>query len=153
MTDRIEVCPAAELPPGDRTIVDIDGLPHSVGVFNVDGGYHALANVCPHHLGPLCEGEVTGEMCSAGVGDYDLTREGEVIQCPWHGWKFDIETGMSVFNPHELRTKTYETSVETKTEPDVADGEHEYGTALKGDSPPLDTYDVDVEDEVVVLSV
>ena len=153
MPTRIEICSADKLPPGDRTIVEVEGLPHSIGVFNVDGEYHALANVCPHHLAPLCEGTVTGEMTSEGVGDFQLTREGEVIQCPWHGWKFDIADGRSVTNPHKLRTRTYETAVETKSEGEIEAEVDEYGTALKGDEPPVDTYDVDVEEEIVVLYV
>ena len=153
MARRIEVCPVSKLPPGERTIVEVEGLPHSVGVFNVDGEYHALANLCPHHLAPLCEGTVTGEMHSDGVGDFQLMREGEVVECPWHGWKFDIADGKSVFNPHTLRTRTYEATVETACETEATPETDEYGTALKGDEPPVDTYDVDVEEELVVLYV
>lgn len=153
MTRRIEVCPAADLPPGERTIVDVDGLPHSVGVFNVNGEYHALANLCPHHLAPLCEGTVTGEMQSEGVGDFQLTRDGEIIECPWHGWKFDIADGRSVCNPHTLRTRTYEATVESTSEAETSSETAEYGTELKGDEPPVDTYDVDVEEERVVLYI
>jgi nitrite reductase/ring-hydroxylating ferredoxin subunit len=152
MPQRVEVCPASELPPGERTIVEVEGLPHSVGVFNVDGEFYALANVCPHHLAPLCEGTITGEMRSEGVGDFQPVREGEVIQCPWHGWKFDITDGRSVSNPHELRTRTYEATVE-KSDAEVQAEVEEYGTALKGDEPPVDTYDVDVERDTVVVYV
>jgi len=61
MSERHEICPANEFSPGERRIIEIEGLPHSIGVFNVDGTFHALANVCPHQLAPLCEGEITGE--------------------------------------------------------------------------------------------
>jgi nitrite reductase/ring-hydroxylating ferredoxin subunit len=181
---RIELCPAADLTPGERRVVQVEGLPHDVGVFNVDGDYHALANVCPHHRGPLCEGTITGEMASEGVGDFRLEREGEVIRCPWHGWKFDISDGRSVFNPH-LGTRTYEARVESTDGPDAddrpggdsergresvraedgdCDGEgdeggdsraecEEYGTALMGEEPPVESYDVAVERDVVVLYV
>ena len=69
MTRRVDVCPVEELPPGERRIVEVEGLSHSVGVFNVDGEFHALANVCPHHLAPLCEGRITGEMTAAVARD------------------------------------------------------------------------------------
>jgi nitrite reductase/ring-hydroxylating ferredoxin subunit len=161
MPTRVEVCPASELPAGERTIVEVDGLPHSVGVFNVDGEFFALANVCPHHLAPLCEGTVTGEMRSDGVGDFQPVREGEVIQCPWHGWKFDIRDGTSVSNPHTPQTRTYDATVEPSRadqpdqsdQSDEADEVEEYGTALQGEEPPVDSYDVDVESDVVVLYV
>ena len=163
MVERVVVCPASALPPGSRRIVEVDGLPHAVGVFNVDGEYYALANVCPHHLAPLCEGEITGEMVAERVGEYELIREGEIIQCPWHGWKFDIIDGTSVFNPHALRTRTYEARVESDAEDADAESsdsndstvtdEEPYGTALRGDEPPIETYDVERESEFVVLYV
>lgn len=156
MNQRIEVCPADELQPGDRKIVEVDGLPHSIGVFNVNGEYYALANVCPHHLAPLCKGEITGEMTSESVGDYQLTRKGEVIQCPWHGWKFNITDGISVFNPHTLRTRTYKATVESKTEDQTSEQKretNEYGTALRGDEPPIDTYDVEIDKNTVVIYI
>jgi nitrite reductase/ring-hydroxylating ferredoxin subunit len=151
MTNRYEVCPAAELPPGERRIVDADGL--SIGVFNVDGAYHAVANVCPHQLAPLCEGTITGEMVPKGVGEFERVRDGTVIQCPWHGWKFNIEDGTSVFNPHALGTRTFDVAVESKPIAQRERERDEYGTALEGDEPPVDTYPVDVEEDVVVLYV
>lgn len=152
MANYHEVCPTDELPPGEKKIIEIEGLPHSVGVFNIDGEYYALANVCPHQLSPLCEGQITGEMSSEHVGDFQLTRDGEVLQCPWHGWKFNIDDGTSVFNPHKLRTRTYEATVEKPRE-EIDEEVDEYGTALKGDEPPVDSYDVEIEEEVVVVYV
>ena len=150
MPTRHEVCWVEDLQPGEREMVEVEGL--SIGVFNVDGEYHAIANVCPHQLAPLCLGKVTGEMTAEKVGDFQLIREGEIIQCPWHGWKFDIRDGTSVFNPHALKTRTFDVEVETKPAEEVEQIE-EFGTALRGDEPPVDTYPVEVEEEVVVLYV
>ena len=108
----IPVCPAAELPPGTRKIVDV-GDGRSIGVFNVHGNYSALRNLCPHAGAELCRGIVTGMNEAAGVGEYRWTREGEILRCPWHGWEFDILTGRSVFCPEKVRVATYETAVET----------------------------------------
>lgn len=149
--ERVEVCPATEFPPGSRTVVSVDG--REVGVFNVDGDLFAIANACPHQLAPLCEGQLTGEVTAPAVGEYELTRENRVIRCPWHGWKFDLETGESVFNPH-LRAGTYDVAVEPAAgEADGCSGNCEYGTDLAGEEPPVDTYDVAVEREVVVVYV
>ena len=162
---RYEVCRTSELPPGEKKIVETEKL--AVGVFNVDGEYYALANVCPHQLAPLCRGRITGDVVAPRVGEYELVREGEIIQCPWHGWKFDIATGESIFNPHKLSTPTFDVTVEpvsngeTETEEtetdgadeDAAEQEREYGTRLAGDEPPVDTYDVEVEEGMVVLYV
>ena len=52
------ICHVDELPPGGRRIVELDG--RSIGVFNVHGSFHAIRNVCPHQLAPLCQGTITG---------------------------------------------------------------------------------------------
>jgi nitrite reductase/ring-hydroxylating ferredoxin subunit len=157
------VCPRSDLQPGDRTIVEAGGL--SVGVFNLDGEFYAINNVCPHQLAPLCEGDLTGLVTSEEVDaeQYQYERPGEILTCPWHNWEFDVKTGESVFNPH-LKTRTYDVEVESPEELDDAEGEAgteegadcqecEYGTSLAGDEPPVETYDVEVEDEMVVLYV
>jgi nitrite reductase/ring-hydroxylating ferredoxin subunit len=161
VSERIEVCPVDELPSGEKTIVEVEELPHSIGVFNVDGEFYALANVCPHQLAPLCEGTVKGYTTAPKVGEYEVTREGEIIRCPWHGWHFDIRTGESVFNPHEVATRIYEVAVEStptdadENEDDDAEASQaeRYGTALADDEPPIDTYPVEVERDIVVVYV
>ena len=172
MNARYEVCPAADLAPGERVIADLDGM--SVGVFNVDGEYHALKNDCPHQRAPLCEGSLTGLTTAEGPGEFEYERDGEIVRCPWHGWEFDVRTGESVFNPHRVKAKTFEASVEETEGGDVgtvettepasakagrldfstgttADDGDRYGVALAGDEPPVDTYDADVEDGMVVV--
>ncbi len=151
MVERYEVCPVEELPPGEKRIVELKDGRLSIGVFNVDGTFHALSNVCPHQLAPLCEGEITGEMVSDSPGEFEWVREGEVIRCPWHGWKFNIADGTSVFNPHEVRTRSFETAVESASDTDAECCERQYGTALEGTEPPVEQFDVEVEDAVVVV--
>jgi 3-phenylpropionate/trans-cinnamate dioxygenase ferredoxin subunit len=107
---RIPVCPAAELPPGARRIVEVDG--RSIGVFNVGGRLYALHNRCPHRGAPLCEGRLTGLATAERAYAVTWTREGEILRCPWHGWEFDLADGRSVFMPERVRTKTYPVDVE-----------------------------------------
>jgi nitrite reductase/ring-hydroxylating ferredoxin subunit len=154
MTTRYEVCPVDELSTGERKIVEVDGL--SIGVFDIDGEFYALNNACPHQLAPLCEGEVTGMTTAEEVGEYEWSRDGEIIKCPWHHWAFDIKTGKSVFNPHAVRTRTYEVEVEHSQADDRPTEEctrAKYRTELAGDEPPIETYDVAVEREMIVLYV
>lgn len=61
------------------------------------GDVVALADMCPHRFAPLSMG----------------TRDGDVLQCPYHGLKFD-HTGSCVFSPHgdgripaSARVRTY----------------------------------------------
>jgi 3-phenylpropionate/trans-cinnamate dioxygenase ferredoxin subunit len=98
-----------EIGPGERKIVEIDG--RSIGVFNVDGRYYALRNVCPHDGAPLCKGLVGPYVQSSGRGEFLYSREGEVLKCPWHEWEFDITTGRALA-VERLRVKTYRVEVE-----------------------------------------
>lgn len=145
-TQRHVVCRTAELPPGERRIVEVGS--RSIGVFNVHGKYYALRNVCPHQMAPLCKGVVTGTTLPSRPGEYRWAREGEILRCPWHAWEFDITTGRSVFNPHKMRVKTYEVSVEPdcEAEPGCEGGAGD-------DDPAVETYAVSVEDGLVVLHV
>lgn len=152
MEKRFEICPTEELLPGERTIVELNG--HSIGVFNVDGEYHALKNDCPHQRAPLCKGKITGTTTSEVPGDVEWEDDGQILRCPWHGWEFDITTGESVFNPHKVRARSFDTAVEsTESENPNTDtnGGCDCGVNLEGEAPPVDTYDVDVEDEHVVV--
>lgn len=137
--------PASELPVGARKIVEIGG--RTIGVFNVNGTYYALRNACPHQLAPLCKGHVTGTTLPSQPGEYKWDRDGEILRCPWHGWEFDITTGRSVFNPHKLRVKTYEVTVERG-------GEFvKEQISADGEDPSVETFPVTVEDELVILHV
>ncbi|MFN6138688.1 MAG: Rieske (2Fe-2S) protein [Planctomycetota bacterium] len=48
-----------------------------IAVFRHRGLLYALDGVCMHQGGPLAK----GKLC-----------EGK-IQCPWHGWTYDLQTG------------------------------------------------------------
>ncbi|WP_214369885.1 Rieske (2Fe-2S) protein [Pseudonocardia sp. H11422] len=43
-----------------------------------DGGYRVTDAVCPHNRGPMEQGWL---------------REGGLVVCPWHWYRFDVETG------------------------------------------------------------
>jgi 3-phenylpropionate/trans-cinnamate dioxygenase ferredoxin subunit len=90
-----KVARVADLPPGSRVIVELDG--QSIGVFNVNGEFVAVLNVCPHELGPVCLGRVGGTTLPSPPGEYRWGREGEILACPWHGWEFDLLTGRPLF--------------------------------------------------------
>jgi nitrite reductase (NADH) small subunit len=130
----------SELPPGSVRIVEV-GNPQGIGVFNVNGTYYALKNVCPHQGGPLCRGPVTGttrpvEIEGEAPG-LQWDREGEIVRCPWHRWEFEIATGRTVFDSR-FRVSTYDVRT----------------AAFAGDVPPsVETYPVLVVDEYVILEV
>ncbi len=80
-----------EFPPGTRRIVEING--RSIGVFNVNGNYVAILNLCPHEFAPVCLGRVSGTTLPSVPNEFTWGREGEILACPWHGWEFDLLNG------------------------------------------------------------
>jgi len=103
--DRYVVGPAGDIPPGERRLVDVNGL--SLGVFNVGGTFYALHSRCPHRAAPVCMGGVSGTNAPSGVAEFDYGMEGRVLKCPWHGWEFDLATGQSYFDPSGTRVRSY----------------------------------------------
>lgn len=75
MPDWLRVAPVAEFPPGSRRVVDLDG--ERIAIFNLDGRFHAIEDLCSHDGGELASG----------------TLQGHEIICPRHGASFDILTG------------------------------------------------------------
>lgn len=90
------VAAAEEIPIGGRKIVSVGR--RSLGIFNVDGKYYALNNVCVHQGAQVCRGRVSGSTLPSRVGEFKYGLEGRVLRCPWHGWEYDIFTGMSLFD-------------------------------------------------------
>jgi nitrite reductase (NADH) small subunit len=115
-TRRVVVGPVAAFPPGTRRIVVPFRGRAGIGVFNVNGTYHALRNLCPHKAGPLCTGRVSGRIVAdapptAADTNLDLVRDGEIIRCPWHLWEFDLLTGGCLVDP-KVRVKKYPVRIE-----------------------------------------
>jgi 3-phenylpropionate/trans-cinnamate dioxygenase ferredoxin subunit len=106
----LPVCPADELPPGSKRIVDVEG--REIGVLNVDGRLFAIRNVCPHQGAPLCEGAVAGTMLPSAPHEYVYGMKDRVIRCPWHKFEFDLESGRSLHDPERMRVKIYPVTIE-----------------------------------------
>ena len=81
MNDWIRVAAVDELPSGTWRVVEVEDA--VVAVFNLDGEYHAIENVCTHDYAELTEGEVCGN----------------IVTCPLHGAEFDIRTGEALSPP------------------------------------------------------
>lgn len=81
MSDWVSVARVEELLPGQWRTVDVDGT--RIVVFNIDGEYYAIEDVCTHDGGQLTGGHV----------------EGDQIVCPRHGARFCIRTGVALTAP------------------------------------------------------
>jgi nitrite reductase (NADH) small subunit/3-phenylpropionate/trans-cinnamate dioxygenase ferredoxin subunit len=93
MSRFVTVAKRSDLKPGACLSVEAEGF--GVALFNVEGVVYALDNTCPHAGGPLGEG----------------TLHGEIVECPWHGWRFNVRTGERPANP-EFTVACYEVAVE-----------------------------------------
>ena len=81
MGNFVKVASTSDIPPGQGTCVEVEGK--RIAIFNVEGTYYAFDDVCPHQGGPLGEGEL----------------DGTTVTCPWHGWEYDVTTGVNRDDP------------------------------------------------------
>jgi nitrite reductase/ring-hydroxylating ferredoxin subunit len=80
MTDWVRVAAVDDIKPGDVIQVEVDDEP--VVVANTGSEFLATTDICSHEYVLLHDGWL----------------EGETIECPQHGSKFDMRTG-EVLNP------------------------------------------------------
>jgi 3-phenylpropionate/trans-cinnamate dioxygenase ferredoxin subunit len=81
MEEFVNVARRTDIPPGGKALAEVDGRP--IALFNVDGCFYAIDDVCTHDGGPLAEGQLSGAE----------------IQCPRHGARFDVRTGKALCFP------------------------------------------------------
>src|SRR5687768_10443567 len=93
MTEFVTVAPVTEISPGERMIVQLGRL--WVAIFNVDGQFYAIQDVCTHDDGPLAEG----------------TLHGCEIECPRHGARFDLRDGRVTAPPALIPVPVYDVRV------------------------------------------
>jgi nitrite reductase/ring-hydroxylating ferredoxin subunit len=107
---RHKIATEDEFIEGNPIITEIKGV--EVAVYNFDGDYHAILNNCPHQNGPLCEGPMSDTLSVAE--DYwtlELQEDDYIVACPWHNWKFNIESGRHVKNPN-IGVPTFDVEVD-----------------------------------------
>lgn len=97
MSDWIAVATQTDFPAGSSRTIDLDGTP--VAVFNLDGSYYAIEDICTHDGGILTGGAL----------------EGEEIVCPRHGARFSVKTGKVLAPPAYEDVTTFPVRVENGT--------------------------------------
>lgn len=92
--DWVDICAPADIADKRAVIAPLPGG-ERVAVFRDGARIYAVSNVCRHQNGPLGEGCI---------------KDGS-ITCPWHGWQYDPETGISP-PPYTEKISTYNTRLE-----------------------------------------
>jgi len=88
------VARVGEIPAGEGRAFEVAG--RMVAVFFVNDRYTAIYDTCPHMGASLATGYV----------------EDGGVMCPWHAWRFCVETGTWLDNPKSsLRQDTFEVRV------------------------------------------
>jgi len=62
-----------------------------IAIFRHRGQLYALDGMCAHQGGPIAQGKV-GDGC---------------VTCPWHGWQYELATGIQTINRQPLQ-QTFE---------------------------------------------
>src|SRR3989442_4619986 len=81
MTTVVRVAKTSDVQPGEGRVVVVQG--HPVALFNVQGRFYAVSNVCFHRGCPIGEGML----------------DEAVVTCPNHGLEYHVRTGTNLSNP------------------------------------------------------
>jgi nitrite reductase/ring-hydroxylating ferredoxin subunit len=87
MTRKLRICPESELTPGHIAMAYY-GENLSAAACKVGDKIMAFDNRCPHRSALLSQGTLTGN----------------VVECRWHNFRFNVETGEGVTNPFACLT-------------------------------------------------
>jgi nitrite reductase (NADH) small subunit len=83
----------------------------SIGLIKSDSNIYAVRNICPHKAAPVCRGTFRGTMLPSDPGDFVFGMEDRVLQCPWHGWEFDLSTGRTLCGHGNKKLTLYPVTV------------------------------------------
>jgi 3-phenylpropionate/trans-cinnamate dioxygenase ferredoxin subunit len=81
MSDWVDVAATSEIAPGSYEVYDLEDA--RIILFNHDGEFYALEDLCTHDMSELSGGEFCGEE----------------VTCPRHGALFNIKTGEALTPP------------------------------------------------------
>lgn len=90
----VRVATFTELAPGEPKLVEVGDV--RVVLARVGDAVYACGDVCAHRGGPLSLGKLSG------------TR----LACPWHGWMYDVRTGLCTFPGRGASVPSYPARVD-----------------------------------------
>jgi nitrite reductase/ring-hydroxylating ferredoxin subunit len=93
----IDLCKTSDVAEGSAIKVEKEGL--SLAIFNLNGAFYVLDDMCSHGPGSLSEGYI----------------KDDTIECDFHNGAFNIRTGEVVEPPCLIPQKTYKVVVHDDT--------------------------------------
>jgi nitrite reductase (NADH) small subunit len=106
-------CELSELKEREPYVKNINGV--EIGMIQIKDELMAFENQCPHAGGPVCLGNVFGAVMVELEDDKSVVREYVSdedlrVVCPWHGFEFNIESGICTTD-QKYKLRKFETSV------------------------------------------
>jgi 3-phenylpropionate/trans-cinnamate dioxygenase ferredoxin component len=97
MSEFVKIATVDEVPANSSKLVEVEGI--RIALFNLNGEFYAIEDVCTHDGGPLVEGEIVN---------------GHEVRCPRHGARFDIRTGVALSFPAFEPTTAYDVYIQAQ---------------------------------------
>ena len=91
---KVKTINTSEISENSVKVVNVDDK--DIAIFNVEGDFYAIDDLCSHAEASLAEGEV-----------FDCK-----VECPLHGAEFDLKTGQAVTLPATKQGASYVISIE-----------------------------------------
>jgi nitrite reductase (NADH) small subunit len=89
----VTVARVDDVPPGSLRHVRAGDV--ELALARIGDDFYATQGACLHLKGPLGHGRL----------------EGHVLSCPWHGWQYDVRSGLNEFD-HAIELRTFPVRIE-----------------------------------------
>jgi nitrite reductase/ring-hydroxylating ferredoxin subunit len=93
----VPLCQTSDVAEGTAIKVETEGL--TLAVFNLNGAFYVMDDLCSHGPGSLSEGPISGD----------------TVECDFHNGAFNIKTGAVVEPPCMIPQKTYKVVMDGDT--------------------------------------
>ncbi len=85
--EKVKTISRQQIDAGEDFAIEVLLADRVIAVFRHAGSWYAIDGMCSHQGGPLADGVV---------------RDG-CVTCPWHGWQYDLATGIQLINRQPLQ--------------------------------------------------
>jgi 3-phenylpropionate/trans-cinnamate dioxygenase ferredoxin subunit len=94
MGEFVAVAKTGDIAVGQIRVVEVGEK--RIALAHTEDGFYAIDDECTHDGGPLDQGEL----------------QGQLVECPRHGAKFDVKSGRAVVLPAVRPVRTYPVEID-----------------------------------------